>query len=95
MHLPNKHPLLPLFRITQQDRRPIPTIPRPPPHPPNQIRLIKVIILLAIRVQFPGEAQIGDFALRGGREPVVRYAAAEAVDVAVEDAGVAGLAEED
>jgi hypothetical protein len=95
MHLAHKHPLLAHPRIRDEHRTPIPPIPGAPPHPPHQIRLIKVIILLAVRVQLPRQTEVRDFALGRGRQPVVVDAALEAVDVAVEDAGIAGVAEED
>lgn len=94
-HLPHKHPLLPHLGITHQHHHPRRAIPRPPPHPPDTIRGIEIIILLAIRVQLSGEGQIWDLALRRRGFPVVFNPALDAVEVAVEETGIAVRAEED
>ena len=95
MHFSHKHPLLPHLGITQQHRASRGPIPRPAPHPPDAIRVVEVIVLLAVGVQFARQRQIGDLALRGGGFPVVFHAPADAVDVAVEEAGVAVFPQQD
>lgn len=65
-------------------------IPGPLSRPANTLGVIKVIVLVAISVELTGEDQVGDFTAAGGRKRVVAF---DTVDVAVEDTGVAGLAE--
>ena len=89
VQLPNPHPQLPHVRIAQHHRTPVRPIPCPPPHPPDHIRLVEVVVLLAVGVALPRQREIGDSSAGGGRQPVVLDAALDAVDVAVEEAGVA------
>jgi hypothetical protein len=51
--------------------------------------------LLAVSVQLAREDEVRDFTLSGRRFPVILNAAFDAVDVSVEDAGVAVFAKKD
>ena len=65
--------------------------------PADALRLVEVVILPAVGVQLAGEAEVGQLAAAGDAEglDVVGRVAADAVQIAVEDARVAGLAEQD
>lgn len=60
--------------------------------PANTLGKIEVVVLLAISIEFTSEDKVGDFAAATGRERVVTF---DTVDVAIEDARVAGFTEED
>lgn len=90
MQLPDKHPLLPGFRITHQHRHAIGVVPGTPPHPADNVLVVEIVVLLAVREELARKRQVGDFSLCGGGAPVVGDAAFEAVEVAVEEAGVFG-----
>lgn len=67
--------------------------------PANTGLVIEVVRLRSIRIELPGQEELredgyGAASWSGGRR-VVGSGGAEAVEVAVEDAGVAGFAEED
>lgn len=49
-------------------------------------------MLLAVGVEFTGEDEVRNFATAGGRKRVIAF---DTVNVAIEDAGIAGFAEED
>jgi hypothetical protein len=68
-------------------------VPGAAAHPANNVLVVEIVVLLAVRVQFAREGEIGDLALGCGaaRVGVVRDAAFEAVEVAVEETGVWGL----
>ena len=67
-------------------------IPGPLFRPSNTLGVIKIVMLLAVGVEFTGEDQVRNFAIAGRRKGVV---ALDTVDVAIEDAGVPGFTEED
>jgi len=67
-------------------------IPGPFSRPADTLGEIEVVVLLAISIEFAGEDEVGDFAAAGGRK---RLVALDTVDVAIEDARIAGFAEED
>lgn len=62
------------------------------PHPANAIGIIPVIVELAISVEFAGEDQVGELVAAGRWSGVFAFCA---VEVAVENAGVAVTAEKD
>ena len=88
MQLAHIHPLLPRLRVTHHHRHSIRMVPGPASYPADHVRVVEIVILLAVREQLARQRQVWDLALRGGLAPVVFAAAFEAVQVAVEEAGV-------
>lgn len=92
MHLSNMHSLLSRPRITQYHRTSEPTIPSPVSDPADTGRVVEIILLYTISVEFAGESEVGEGAAAGGWEGVLAF---DAVEIAVEEARVAVEAEED
>lgn len=86
------HPLLSRPGIAQHNGTAELPIPRAVPHPADAGRKVKIIPLHAIGIEFARESKVRQRAATGWREGVLAF---DAVQVAVEEAGVAVDAEED
>lgn len=92
MLLADRHPNLPRSLVAHHARQPRRPIPRAAAHEANAIRIVPVILLVAVGIQVAGEDQVGQLAA-ARRGFFVRFC--QAVQVAVEGAGVAFFAQED
>lgn len=88
MQLADKHLLLPGLCVAHQHGHAVRAIPGAPSHPADDMGVVKVVVLVAVREELARQGQVRDLALRGGAAPVVFDAAFEAVHVAVEEAGI-------
>ena len=97
MQVADVHSLLARPRVAQHARQAVRVVRGALARPADAGRVVEVVVLLAVGVQLAGQAEVGQLAAAGGGEglDIVRRVAADAVQVAVEDARVAGLAEED
>ena len=84
-------------RVAHHAREAVGVVPRAFAGPADALRVVEIVVLLAIGVQLAREAEVGELPAAGDAEglDVVAGVAFDAIEVAVEDARVAGLAEED
>lgn len=95
MHLANMHPLGTRAGIGQDDGAPEAAVPGAVAHEAQARRVVEVVGLLAVGVELAGEGELGEGAAARGREGLLLALGVDAVQVAVPDAGVARVAEED
>lgn len=95
MHLANVHPLGTRAGVGQDDGTPEAAVPGAVAHEAQARRVVEVVGLLAVGVELAGEGELGEGAAARGREGLLLALRVDAVQVAVPDAGVARVAEED
>lgn len=92
VHLADVHALAPRAGVAHDHGAAPGAVPRAVAHPAEAGRVVKVVLLLAVGEELAREGELGERARARGADGRV---ALGAVEVAVEDAGVARGAEED
>lgn len=95
VHLTDMHPLRPGAGVGHDDGAAEAAVPRAVAHEAQARRVVEVVGLLAVGVELAREGELGQRAAARGREGLLLALRVDAVQVAIPDAGVARVAEED
>lgn len=95
VHLADVHPLRPGAGVRQDDGAAEAAVPGAVAHEPQACRVVEVVGLLAVGVELAREGELGQGAAARGGEGLLLAFRVDAVQVAVPDAGVPRVAEED